>query len=99
MKAIITDFPTDSNWVEGKIEKYDFQAKLFDEGSEYGIDGGRVSELAIYDETVRQEKKDFLGSCIVHYDRGWDVKPKEGFLATFRAVMEVLENAPKRFED
>lgn len=36
-------------------------------GSDYGINGGRISKLAIIDESD--------GSLLLHYDRGWDIKP------------------------
>jgi len=40
---------------------------VYDEGSEYGIDGGRVSKLEI-----RQD-----GKTVVNYDRGWDIEPED----------------------
>lgn len=61
--------PASSNWVEGHITrspKYTFEAKVFDVGSEYGIDRGRVSKLNVYHK----------GTMIIEYDRGsWDRKP------------------------
>lgn len=44
---------------------YRYWVKHFNEGSQFGIDGGRISKLMIKrgDETV----------C--NYDRGWDIKP------------------------
>jgi hypothetical protein len=56
-------------WVDGKIDGYRFQAKVYDSGSEYGIDGGRVSKLAVWDE-----RPSGVGEFI-SYDRGWDKKP------------------------
>ena len=46
--------------------KYIAYIKQYDEGSQYGIDGGRISKLQIKegDKTV------------VNYDRGWDIKPE-----------------------
>ena len=86
--AEFTSFPSMSNWVEGKVGKYKFQAKLFDNGSIFGIDKGRVSKLSIGNEGEL---------CIVNYDRGWDKKPNKNAKPYFDAVMELLENAPKRF--
>ena len=77
-------------WHEGKIEiptaegtkiaKY--QVKAYDEGSEYGINGGRISKLWI--------KMD--GKVITNYDRGWDIKPNENNQAEQIAYCIVLEN-------
>ena len=44
-----------------------YWVKAYDEGSEYGINGGRISKLTI--------KID--GETVVNYDRGWDIKPDE----------------------
>lgn len=86
MKAEFTEFNNNDNWVEGKVENYKFSAKIFDEGSEFGINEGRVSKLTIIDEN---------DNCIVNYDRGWDIKPEEKYTKYYNAVMELLENAPK----
>ena len=63
-------------WSEGVIgipdakdkEKYTkchYWVKHFEEGSEFGINGGRISKLMI--------KIDGKTTC--NYDRGWDIKP------------------------
>jgi len=96
MKAYFTDFSNESNWVEGKIGKYSFSAKLFNVGSEYGINDGRVSKLSIYDDKVRQKQSNFFASCLVNYDRGWDIEPREEHMEIFKLVMELLENSPER---
>ena len=41
--------------------------KAFEEGSEWGINGGKISKLSI--------KID--GEWVANYDRGWDVKPAD----------------------
>jgi len=94
-KPGFTKWVKGENWVSGKIGKYTFEAKLFDEGSTYGIKNGRVSKLSIYDNAVRLEKQDFFAACIVNYDRGWDIKPKGENKIIFNAVMKLLENSPK----
>jgi hypothetical protein len=101
MKVEFTKFDKTSNWVYGTVNsgEYGFEAKLFDEGSEYGINNGRVSKLSIWNEKNRQEEQDFLKASIVNYDRGWDIKPKKGYKEIFDAVMQLLENSPKRFEN
>jgi len=56
-------------WREGFIiieqKGYRYWVKHFEEGSEWGIDGGRISKLMI--------KRD--GEIVCNYDRGWDVQP------------------------
>jgi hypothetical protein len=43
------------------------QAKIYDEGSDYGIDEGRVSKLSV--------KLDHSNCLLVDYDRGFGVEP------------------------
>ena len=50
------------NWVSGIVGKYDYQAMVFDEPSEYGIENGRVSKLVL-----RLNRKE-----VAQYDRGWE---------------------------
>lgn len=51
--------------VSGK--KYTAYIKQYDEGSKYGIGGGRISKLQLKDEN---------GRTVVNYDRGWDIRPE-----------------------
>ena len=89
MIAEFTKFEEDTNWCDGKVgEEYEFQAKLFDEGSHFGIGHGKVSKLEI-----RQN-----GVPIVSYDRGWSQKPSNQVRPAYDAIMHLLENAPKRFD-
>lgn len=56
-------------WREGTIiinkKDYRYWVKHFDEGTHWGIDGGRISKLMI--------KRS--GETVCNYDRGWDIKP------------------------
>ena len=52
-------------WIKGTIDGYTFYIKQYDEGSEYGIAGGRISKLEIWKD----------GQLFVQYDRGWSKKP------------------------
>jgi len=58
-------------WKEGSIKVnnsiFHYWMKQFDEGSEWGIDGGRISKLMI--------KRS--GEIVCNYDRGWDIKPSD----------------------
>lgn len=55
-------------WKEGSIRVgssiFHYWMKQFDEGSQYGIEGGRISKLTL--------KRD--GEIVCNYDRGWDVE-------------------------
>jgi len=56
-------------WKEGSIKVYSsifhYWLKVYDEGSQYGIEGGKISKLML--------KRD--GKTVCNYDRGWDIEP------------------------
>ena len=58
-------------WREGALRIgttiYHYWMKQYDEGSEYGIEGGRISKLTIKRGTEE----------VANYDRGWDIKPQD----------------------
>ena len=56
-------------------------AKVYDEGSEYGINEGRISKLMI--------KID--GETTLCYERGWDIEPDENDKATQTAFQIILK--------
>lgn len=89
--ARFTSFSNDSNWVSGTCGDYKFEAKLFDEGSCFGIDDGRVSKLLIV-----PKNGGFL-DAVALFDRGWDRKPNHEVLFVYQKIMNLLENSPKRF--
>jgi hypothetical protein len=65
-------------WTKGIINGYDYCIKHFEEGSEYGINGGRISKL-----DIRQESK-----ILASYDRGWDIKPTgKEVIAVFEEIL------------
>ena len=57
-------------WSKGTIEidgaEVSYEVKHFEEGSDFGIDGGRISKLECRTN----------GETILHYERGWNKKPK-----------------------
>ena len=53
--------------VNGKMIACKYWVKTFDEGSEWGIEGGRISKLTI----------EVNGKTTCNYDRGWDIEPKD----------------------
>lgn len=97
-KAELVNFPFDSNWVSGKVGEYTFEAKLFDDASTYGINNGRISKLSIYNNDERMAKNDFFASCIINYDRGWDIKATTATRPILKAVIALLESTPRRFD-
>lgn len=95
MDIKLTMFPDYINWVEGYADDTFFQAKLYDDPSVFGIDGGRVSKLHI------------AGG--VNYDRGWDtgknhplVSPVVDFLEStpkrFESPQQVSFDPWKRYK-
>jgi len=88
--AITKDERRINSWVTGKATGgVTFCAKMYDEGSVYGIDKGRVSKLDIRVD----------GKIAVNYDRGWDLKPQtpevkavyKGIMAALNALDKVAE--------
>ena len=63
---IIVDY-TWQNWIVGTIDGMEFEAKVYDTGSKFGIDGGRISKLAVCRTQPHGE--------IIAYERGWEVFP------------------------
>ena len=52
---------------DGSSKIAHYWVKAFEEGSEWGINGGKISKLSI--------KMD--GEWVANYDRGWNVKPAD----------------------
>lgn len=50
--------------IDGCIVRY--WVKVYDEPSQFGINGGRISKLTLKGED---------GTELANYDRGWDIKP------------------------
>ena len=92
---MITLATLQGNWVEGTIDGLRFQAKVFNEGSEYGINEGRVSKLMVWDEEKRQAYQDIFKASILNYDRGWDIEPSsKQDREILKALLDRLENLP-----
>ena len=90
MDVELTQFTYKSCWVTGNFNGYDFQAKHFDEKSQYGIQKGRTSKLSV-------SKDDEL---IIHYSRGWDIRPQtKEEKELLKNLVNYLEELPKRVED
>lgn len=76
-------------YVAGVVKKYpeyNFDAKVYDRGSKFGIKGGRISKLTIRRSGV---------GLVANYDRGWDVKPRLLDLRTKQALKLILRAFPE----
>jgi hypothetical protein len=84
---ITQDTRKNDGWVKGKTsDAIVFSAKVYDIGSNFGIDNGRVSKL-----DIRRN-----GRIIANYDRGWDVSPsKSADVAAYNSVIAALEQLEK----
>lgn len=64
-------------WMSGSFVikgiQYYYEAKVFDEGSRFGILDGRISKLKVW-KCVSKELRT-IDNAIISYDRGWDVRP------------------------
>jgi len=69
------------SFVKGSYRGYEFSGKVFDNPSNSGIDGGRISKLTI--------TKD--GKVEINYDRGWDIEPTQKNLAAYLEIIGKLE--------
>jgi len=72
-------------WTEGVLNGYWYQAKVYPEGSQYGINNGRVSKLTICTSVNWDSSKQ-----VYNYDRGLDFDncPPE----VLSAILRYLEN-------
>ena len=75
-------FQTFGAWVKGREESdgeldITFCAKVFAEGSPFGIDGGKISKLEIR-----------LGNEVLcSYDRGWDIEPSTEVTPFYESIL------------
>lgn len=59
-------------WVNGEPYAH-AEAKVYEVGSEYGLNGGRVSKLGLFH---RDPYTHLVKEWLCHYDRDWDTEPK-----------------------
>lgn len=59
-----------------------YWVKAYDEGSEFGINGGKISKRRITMD----------GQTVVNYDRGWDIEPDEDDQAVMIAYSICLQS-------
>ena len=59
-------------WATGRIEQYEYEAKIYPATSEYGIHEGNISKLCIRN-TANNE-------IVAAYDRDWDILPPDALI-------------------
>lgn len=73
-------------WSKGSIgidgTEVQYWVKHFEEGSEWGIDGGRISKLECRAD----------GKTLLHYERGWDKNPTTKLARKAYATMLKMYN-------
>ena len=84
----------DRCWVSGFCGTCKFEAKVYDTGSGYGINDGRVSKLSVW--YTKKTAGKTVKITIVNYDRGWDIMPKtEDEHRIFSAILAAMEALPQ----
>lgn len=74
---------TIGNLKDGNVKEIcHYWVKYYDEPSDYGINGGRISKLRI--------EKNGVATCV--YDRGWDIEPEAEDQMTQMALCILLNN-------
>lgn len=85
-RGVFASRKTATGWVSGHVsvdgKEYTYEAKVYDEGSEYGIDGGRISKLYVIPADAGG-----WSEPIIEYDRWWGVMPADD---TAKKVLEEI---------
>jgi len=68
-------------WYVGRVDGRHFEALVFSEPSQYGIDGGQVSKLYLW---TGPKKKGGQEAAV--FERGWELEPSD----EVRPVVEFL---------
>lgn len=84
-------------WITGTVDKYEFSALILNSPSKSGIEKGRISKLAIWDPEVRQKTNNFIGSCIVNFDKGWDIRPSKMAQPYYNKAKSLIDNSVDHF--
>jgi hypothetical protein len=83
--------PKIREWLRGTVNGFCFLAKVYDTGSIYGINNGRVSKLTVWSSEYQST------GDIINYDRGWDIEPSDDEQRELlQAILELLEAFPIR---
>lgn len=94
---IIAPHNRETGWITVVIENRWVQAKVYDEPSDYGINNGRVSKLAVGKTSSRNPNQNFFEQMCYNYDRGLDFdRAPKGLIDK---IVAQLENLPKLFPE
>jgi hypothetical protein len=87
------------HWVIGDCGNYRYEAKVYDEGSIFGIDDGRISKLSVQ-KIVKIDDR-IEKPIVANYDRGWDIKPESenDTLITDLICMAMEDLPPENLHD
>ena len=72
-------------WYVGRVGSQHFEALVFADPSQYGIDGGQVSKLYLW---AGPKKK--RGESLAVYERGWEQEPSEDIRPVVEFVVQEL---------
>lgn len=86
-----------TGWITAIIKDRWVQAKVYDVGSVYGVNNGRVSKLCIGKTDRRDPNKAFFDQMDFNYDRGLDFSNLSDEFVN--EIVEELENLPKLSAD
>lgn len=87
MDVIITSLGEWTLWMKGRAGDYLFQASVTERPSYHGINGGRVTKLAVYKHHWSLGRQ-----FIIVYDKGWDMVPETiEHQRVYQAIMVVLD--------
>ncbi|WP_229208717.1 DUF7678 domain-containing protein [Dyadobacter luticola] len=78
-------------WVNGNVDKFEFSALILNAPAKSGMDKGRISKLAIWDPAVKKKTDNLIASCIMNYDRGWDIRPGKLAQPYYDKVRDLLD--------
>jgi len=70
------------NWSIGKIDNYRFEAMVFDEPSENGINNGKISKLFLYNKN-----NEMVGA----FERGMDIEPSGNDKKIWNKIIQFFE--------
>lgn len=91
-KATILEPRSGTGWITAVIDGRWVQAKVYDEGSRFGIGNGRVSKLSIGKTDRCDSSRNFFDQMCYHYDRGLDFEAPKGLV---KRIVDWLEALPK----
>lgn len=93
----------DTAWIDLVVNDRWVQAKVYDEPSTYGVNDCRVSKLCVAKKGIRllglASGIPFFDGLDYNYDRGLDFHNDGLPQEELDAILEWLNNLPKKFED